>query len=75
MLDVKVDLVRDPRAFRGVCGLRAEESGDGYYNERKRDAAKHVCPHCSSSEKCRRGVEEIYTTNVRTSFFFCQPSF
>jgi len=42
MLNVKVDLMRNLRPFRGVCRLRAEESGDGYYNERKRDATKHV---------------------------------
>jgi hypothetical protein len=41
MLDVKVDLVRDLWAFRGVCRLRAEESGNGDYNERNRDATKH----------------------------------
>lgn len=41
MLNVKVDLVRDLWAFCGVCRLRAEESGNGNYNKRNRDATEH----------------------------------
>ena len=59
MFNVKVDLVRDFGASRGVCRLRAEEGSDRYYNERERDAAKHdsqaSVSRCSMREKCGRG--------------------
>ena len=40
MLDVEVDLVRDPGAFSGLDGLRAEERGDGDKEEAKRELAE-----------------------------------
>ena len=41
MLNVKVDFVRDLWAFRSVYRLRAEESGNGNYDKRNRDATEH----------------------------------
>lgn len=41
MLDVKVEFVGDLWTFCGICRLRAEECGDGYYNECERDTTKH----------------------------------